>query len=111
MLRRSTLLSVALWAAFAAFLRVAVVPPERCHAVGPGEIERAAVEAQQWMTRAQQPDGRYVYEYDRDANAISADYNEVRHAGVTMALYQAAGRHRHAHAPPPAAPPPPPMTP
>lgn len=98
MLRRSALLSIALWAAFAAFLRVAVVPPERCHVAGPGEIESAAVEAQRWMVRAQQPDGRYVYEYDRDANTIARDYNEVRHAGVTMALYQAAGRHGDAAA-------------
>ncbi len=50
-------------------------------------------------------DGRYVYEYDRDTDRIAPGYNIVRHAGVTMSLYQLAraghpevarhGRRRH----------------
>ena len=35
-------------------------------------------------------DGVYVYEYDRAADRESPGYNIVRHAGVTMSLYQLA---------------------
>lgn len=44
------------------------------------------------MVRNQLEDGRYVYTYHADSDSVTGDYNEVRHAGVTMALYQAAGR-------------------
>ena len=43
-----------------------------------------------WIEVAQYADGRYVYEYDARTDGISGDYNVVRHAGVTMSLYQAA---------------------
>ena len=38
----------------------------------------------------QQPDGRYLYEYDRATDEARPGYNIVRHAGVTMSLYQLA---------------------
>lgn len=44
------------------------------------------------MVRNQEGDGRYVYIYNAGTDSATSDYNEVRHAGVTMALYQAAGR-------------------
>jgi hypothetical protein len=92
MLGRSALLSVATWLAFAGVLRFAVVPPESCGTAYTEAIEGAALGAKEWMVRNQQPDGRYVYIYEGDADRVSAEYNDVRHAGVTMALYQAAGR-------------------
>ncbi|MSQ61152.1 MAG: hypothetical protein EXR43_00995 [Dehalococcoidia bacterium] len=42
--------------------------------------------------RAQRDDGAYVYEYDSRTKTESPLYNEVRHAGVTLTLFQAAGR-------------------
>ena len=46
------------------------------------------------MQRAQavSSEGRYLYIYDAAHDITPDDYNEVRHAGVTMALFQAAGR-------------------
>lgn len=43
-----------------------------------------------WLGRALQHDGTYWYEYDRAADEFVDDYNDVRHAGTTMSLYQAA---------------------
>ncbi len=95
--RRSMLFSAALWVLFAAALRVAVVPPESCGAAAgsgqdPAALERAALAAVGWMMRNQQPDGRYTYIYYAGTDTSVGFYNDVRHAGVTMSLYQAAGR-------------------
>ena len=90
---RAAILSVALWGLFLAGVRIAVVPPESCGDDRPGAIAAAAERARDWMKRNQLPDGRYVYLYHADTDTLSSDYNEVRHAGVTMALYQAAGRY------------------
>ena len=94
MFGRSVLLSVALWVLLAGALRVFVIPPEACGDVAVHEIRSAAGEAQLWVQRAQLDDGRYVYKYDAALDTVSRDYNDVRHAGVTMALYEAAGRYR-----------------
>jgi hypothetical protein len=75
-----------------AILRVAVVPPESCGDDRIQSIETAAVEAQDWLVRNQGSDGRYLYEYDALSDTSAATYNDVRHAGVTMSLYQSAGR-------------------
>ena len=40
--------------------------------------------------RNQDADGTWLYLYDADDDSTSPEYNEVRHAGVTMGLYQAA---------------------
>ena len=40
--------------------------------------------------RNQQPDGRWLYQYDRATGEVPDAYNIVRHAGATMGLYQAA---------------------
>jgi hypothetical protein len=50
------------------------------------------VEAAGWMKRNQHADGTYLYLYFADTDTVPVEYNEVRHAGVTMSLYQAAGR-------------------
>jgi small neutral amino acid transporter SnatA (MarC family) len=72
----------------ASFLVVA--PPERCPPVDAEELRRSAAAAVDWFVRNQETDGRWVYLYNRDDDSTSSDYNEVRHAGVTMGLYQAA---------------------
>lgn len=92
MLFRSVLLSAVFWGLFAAGLRFTVVPPESCGAHTKQAIGRAAGLAADWMARNQLEDGRYVYLYYPETDSIPGDYNEVRHAGVTMALYQAAGK-------------------
>jgi hypothetical protein len=89
---RSALLSVAFWAVFLAGLRLTVVPPETCGQNNLPAIQNAVPQAVAWIERNQLSDGTYVYEYDARANSSSTEYNDVRHAGVTMALYQAAGR-------------------
>ncbi len=91
-LRSGALLSIALWGVFLAGTRFAVVPPESCGDANAGAIRLAMEEAAGWMKRNLNADGTYVYLYLPDTDTIPPDYNEVRHAGVTMALYQAAGR-------------------
>jgi hypothetical protein len=80
----------ALWLGSFAALRLSFLAPEDCPAVAPGALEAAAVAGGGWIERAQGADGRYVYEYDRRHDEVSSGYNIVRHAGVTMSLYQLA---------------------
>jgi len=91
-LRSAALFSIALWGVFLAGVRAGVAPPESCGEDDATAIERAAVEAVDWIVRNQRPDGTYLYLFFAKAGAIPQEYNDVRHAGVTMALYQAAGR-------------------
>lgn len=92
MLSRSALLSAAFWVVFLTGVRVAAVPPEDCGQNGRAAIENAAREAMAWIQRNQLSDGTYVYEYNGDTNELTPQYNNVRHAGVTMSLYQAYGK-------------------
>jgi hypothetical protein len=92
MIARATLLSFGLWIVLLAFVRVAVIPPETCGIESEERIAESAVAAAAWMTRNQNVDGSYVYLYYTESDTIPDAYNEVRHAGVTMSLYQAAGR-------------------
>ena len=78
------------WAVGAAALRVVAVPPQYCPPVTSAQALASAQAAAGWIERAQQPDGSYTYEFNADSGAYSAEYNSVRHAGVTMALYQLA---------------------
>jgi hypothetical protein len=71
-------------------LRVALVPSQACPAVTATAIDEAVAGSAAWIERALREDGSYVYEYDRDTGELSPFYNEVRHAGVTMSLYQLA---------------------
>jgi hypothetical protein len=81
--------AVALWAGGFAALRVSFLAPESCPSPGPVALEAAAVAAGRWLADGEH-DGIYVYEYDRADDTESAGYNIVRHAGVTMSLYQLA---------------------
>jgi small neutral amino acid transporter SnatA (MarC family) len=67
-------------------------PPERCPEISVPRVEAAAAAAVGWIVRNQQPDGTWLYEYDRVDDAEADDYNMVRHAGLLSALYQAAAR-------------------
>jgi small neutral amino acid transporter SnatA (MarC family) len=69
-----------------------LAPPERCPQAGPAELRRSAQAAADWLVRNQAPAGTWLYLYDADSDsaAPASEYNVVRHAGVAMALYQAA---------------------
>jgi hypothetical protein len=47
------------------------------------------------MLRNQKPDGTYNYLYFVDTDIVSDQYNMVRHAGVTAALYESAGHYEN----------------
>jgi small neutral amino acid transporter SnatA (MarC family) len=68
----------------------AVAPPEHCPSVTAEELRESSQAAVDWFVRNQESDGTWLYEYDAEDDAIPPAYNEVRHAGVTMGLYQAA---------------------
>ncbi len=73
-----------------ALLRVTVAAPQHCPEITPESLAASASASAEWIEIAQYPDGRYVYEYNADTDSFPDDYNVVRHAGVTMSLYQAA---------------------
>ena len=67
-----------------------VAPPERCPSVTAPEIRRSAQATVDWFVRNQHSDGTWLYLYNAEDDSAPIEYNEVRHAGVTMGLYQAA---------------------
>jgi small neutral amino acid transporter SnatA (MarC family) len=67
-----------------------VAPPERCPSVTAGELRHSAEATVDWFVRNQRTDGAWVYLYDADDDSTPFEYSPVRHAGVTMGLYQAA---------------------
>ncbi|RMH76429.1 MAG: hypothetical protein D6683_09995, partial [Actinomyces sp.] len=77
----------AVWVVTLAVLVTAVTPPERCAPPAPDRLEAAIDAATGWLLVNQEPDGTWLYDYDRSAAAPVPGYNLVRHAGVTMALY------------------------
>jgi hypothetical protein len=89
-MRRRLTAVVAAWAVGAAVVRVGAIPPERCPPITLDEARAGAVAAGEWIERAQKADGTYLYDYDRAEDRDLGGYNEVRHAGVTMSLYQLA---------------------
>jgi hypothetical protein len=81
---------VATCLAVAAAARVAVAAPEACATPSAGEARAAAAAAAAWLVANQRPDGSYRYAVDPGGRDLGG-YSIVRHAGVTMSLYQAAG--------------------
>lgn len=78
-----------IWAVTLVGLRLTLLAPEICPAVTAETTHEAAVAAAEWIANNQAGDGKYLYDWDVDADApASGDYNAVRHAGTTMALYQ-----------------------
>jgi hypothetical protein len=99
---RRVALHLTLLALGLAGFRLAVVPAEVCPVVTAAEVAHSADEAAAWMLRNLRDDGRYLYGYDRDGDAVSPQYNGTRHAGVTMSLYQYAAVLGHSEAVAPA---------
>ncbi len=66
-----------------------VVHPEGCGRPSSGEVNQAAVEAVAWFAANINDDGTFVYRYDRAESQTLGGYNDVRHAGVLLSLYQA----------------------
>jgi small neutral amino acid transporter SnatA (MarC family) len=83
--RTALILAAVLAVAFAV-----LAPPERCPPVTTGELRASAEATVGWFVRNQEADGRWLYLYDADEDLTPSEYNVVRHAGVTMGLYQAA---------------------
>lgn len=77
------------WLATLGVGRGVVVLPEQCRPVDLGDVRAAAESAVGWFGANQLDDGRWVYRYDREAEAHDRRPHLVRHAGVTMSLYQA----------------------
>lgn len=69
-------------------VRLTVAAPERCGDVSAADARRAASEAATWLVTNQREDGSYLYQADLQGRDLG-DYNITRHAGVTLALYQA----------------------
>jgi hypothetical protein len=93
--RRRVWIGVTTWVVTLAVVRVGIALPEACPPVSVADVRSAVAEAVAWFERNQHPAGDYLYVYDADAGATGGtafpdDYNQVRHAGVTMSLYQAA---------------------
>jgi len=74
-------------------LRVGLVPAEVCPPVTGAEVDAAVDEAVAWFERGIDQAGRYTYGYDRGTGQVATAYNDARHAGVTMSLYQVAIEH------------------
>lgn len=83
--------AVGLWAVVLAGTRVVVLLPEDCPPVTVADADATVAAAVAWFERNQNADGTWLYRYDRAAAADVGGYNTVRHSGVTMSLYQAAG--------------------
>jgi hypothetical protein len=82
--------TLGIWAAGAAALRVFLLPGANCPAITSTDALADARASAAWMARVQRDDGSYLYEYNIDTDQQVPGYNSVRHAGVTMALYQLA---------------------
>lgn len=82
---------LAAWVCTLGAVRAFVAQPEHCGTVDAARIDHAVAEAAGWAARTQAPDGRYLYRYDARTDTDLQVYELVRHAGLTMALYQAAG--------------------
>ena len=81
---------MSVWLVGAAILRTTLLMPHQCPAVDSAAALLGARQSADWIQAAQFDDGTYVYEYDLETNSEPGGYNIVRHAGVTMSLYQLA---------------------
>ena len=86
--RRRTTRAFVTWAVGASVLRLTVWAPEVCPPIVRTEARAAATDAARWIIDNQDEDGKYLYDFHREREESSDDYNLVRHAGVTMSLYQ-----------------------
>ncbi len=98
-MQRPVLLALATWLVGAIVLRSTLLAPQHCPAISPESARQSALLAAAWIDANQFPDGSYVYEYDRTVDMDRPGYNVVRHAGVTMSLYQLAAAGEPAYLP------------
>lgn len=82
--------AVVAWAIGAGVLRATLWAPEVCPVLSVGEARTSARSAGGWMAGNQLADGRFRYGWHRGRAETVAGYNDVRHAGVTLSLYQLA---------------------
>lgn len=88
-MRRRLTLHLSVLVLAAAALRVAVVPAEVCPPVDRDAVVASAHGAVGWLVAGQEPSGRFTYGYHRGDDRINPSYNEARHGGVVMSLFQA----------------------
>jgi small neutral amino acid transporter SnatA (MarC family) len=67
-----------------------IAPPERCPSVATADLVRSSQAAVNWFVRNQRPDGTWLYLYHRNDDSTTSEYDDVRHSGAVMGLYQAA---------------------
>lgn len=89
---RQLIATVAITLGAGALIAGVAAPPERCPDITADDTRAAAAAAVGWIVDNQRPDGTWLYEYDRATDTVIDDYNEVRHAGLISALYQAGAR-------------------
>jgi len=65
------------------------VHPEGCGRPSDDDLTESAQLAVDWFAANLEPDGSFVYRYNRDESAAEGGYNDTRHAGVMWALWQA----------------------
>lgn len=78
------------WAVAAAGVRLFIAQPEHCATVTDASLRHAIDETIAWARRTQFEDGRWIYRYDTVTDGDVAVYELVRHAGLILALNQAA---------------------
>lgn len=89
-MQRALFGTVAVWVVGVVVLRATVAPAAACPSIDADGARLAATRAAAWIAGGQRADGTYLYEMNRRTGLAADDYNVVRHAGVTMALYQLA---------------------
>ncbi|NIR42227.1 MAG: hypothetical protein GWN79_29190, partial [Actinobacteria bacterium] len=80
-LGRRIAIGVAGWLATIGGVALAV-HPERCGSPRGAEMRASAELAVEWFAANLDPDGRFVYRWDRERAMREPGYNDVRHAGV-----------------------------
>jgi hypothetical protein len=70
-----------------AVLRLTIASPEGCDEPTAERLRDTAQRAASWLADNQRDDDRFAYTVARDGTDIGG-YNEVRHAGVMLSLYQ-----------------------
>lgn len=88
--KRGLFLTLAVWAVGFTMLRSTLLHGQVCPALSPEDAVASARAAASWIEENQRADGSYVYEYNIADDRDVPGYNVVRHAGVTMSLYQLA---------------------
>jgi hypothetical protein len=86
--RTRTTRALVAWVIGAAIMRLTLWAPEVCPPIAGSEARLAATQAADWIVVNQAEDGQFLYDFHRGRDEPSDDYNLVRHAGVTMSLYQ-----------------------